>query len=92
MQEARKAQEASGSHRADLFGSVNSVSELRAPCEKQCYPSCATAWLLILLAFIPVAREVPGMPASIQNVKKRKARRIKNDRLQAAKKAAKAKG
>jgi hypothetical protein len=47
---------------------------------------------LILLAFIRVAREVPCMPASIQNVKKRKARRIKNDRLQAAKKAAKAKG
>jgi hypothetical protein len=32
------------------------------------------------------------MPACIQNVKKRKARRIKNDRLQAAKIAAKAKG
>src|SRR5688572_15332213 len=33
-----------------------------------------------------------GMPACTQNVKKRKARRIKNDRLQAAKKAAKAQG
>jgi hypothetical protein len=32
------------------------------------------------------------MPACTQNVKKRKARRIKNDRLQAAKIAAKAKG
>jgi len=32
------------------------------------------------------------MPACKQNVKKRKARRSKNDRLQAAKKAAQAKG
>jgi hypothetical protein len=32
------------------------------------------------------------MPACKQNVKKRKARRFKNDRLQAAKKAAQAKG
>jgi hypothetical protein len=32
------------------------------------------------------------MPACTQNVKKRKARRMKNDRLQAAKKAVKAKG
>ncbi len=31
------------------------------------------------------------MPACKQNVKKREARRIKNDRLQAAKKAVKAK-
>jgi hypothetical protein len=31
------------------------------------------------------------MPACTQNVKKRKARRIKNDRLEAAKRAAKAK-
>jgi hypothetical protein len=31
------------------------------------------------------------MPACKQNVKKRKARQIKNDRLQAAKKAAQAK-
>jgi hypothetical protein len=32
------------------------------------------------------------MPVCTQNVKKRKARQIKNDRLQAAKNAAKAKG
>ncbi len=31
------------------------------------------------------------MPACTKNVKKRKARRIKNDRLEAAKRAAKAK-
>jgi hypothetical protein len=40
---------------------------------------------------IHIASQVAGMPACTQNVKKRKARRIKNDRL-AAKKAAKANG
>ena len=47
--------------------------------------------LLILLAFIHIAGLFVHMPICTDNVKKRKARRIKNDRLQAAKKAAKAK-
>jgi len=48
----------------------------------------------ILLAFIHFASDGLAMPVCTQNVKKRKARRINNDRLQAAKsaKAAKAKG
>jgi hypothetical protein len=41
--------------------------------------------------FVPIDRHVACMPACKQNVKKREARRIKNDRLQAAKKAVKAK-
>jgi hypothetical protein len=43
------------------------------------------------LAFIHIAGLFAHMPICTDNVKKRKARRIKNDRLQAAKKAAKAK-
>jgi hypothetical protein len=54
--------------------------------------SCATARRLICLAYIQIAGLVVEMPACTQNVKKRKKRRIKNDRLQAAKNAAKAKG
>ena len=46
---------------------------------------------LILLAFIPLVGHIAPMPPCTHNVKKRKARRIKNDRLQAAKKAAAAK-
>jgi hypothetical protein len=44
------------------------------------------------LAFLSIAGLLAPMPTCTQNVKKRKARRVKNDRLQAAKKAAKAKG
>ena len=54
--------------------------------------SCATARRLISLAYLQIAGLVIQMPVCTQNVKKRKARRMKNDRLQAAKKAAKAKG
>jgi hypothetical protein len=46
---------------------------------------------VILLAFLQVTDYFAGMPACNQNVRKRKARRIKNDRVIAAKKAAKAK-
>lgn len=46
---------------------------------------------LILLAFVHIAGLLAHMPICSNNVKKRKARRIKNDRLQVAKKAAKAK-
>ena len=46
---------------------------------------------LILLAFIHIAGLFAYMPICSDNVKKRKARRVKNDRLQAAKIAAKAK-
>jgi hypothetical protein len=42
------------------------------------------------VALIKIADQVAPMPVCTNNVKKRKARRIKNDRLQAAKKAAKA--
>jgi hypothetical protein len=52
----------------------------------------AKGWSFILVAFIRTAVQVAAMPACTQNVKKRKARRMKNDRLQATKKAAKAKG
>jgi hypothetical protein len=57
-------------------------------------PSDAPAGSTILLAFVHHADEHFKMPACTQNVKKRKARRMKNDRLHAAKnaKAAKAKG
>jgi hypothetical protein len=41
--------------------------------------------------YIPIAGLGDSMPVCTQNVKKRKTRRIKNDRLQAAKKAAQAK-
>lgn len=51
-----------------------------------------TAPDFILLAFIQVSGQLARMPACTQNVRKRKARQIKNDRLIAAKKAAKAKG
>jgi hypothetical protein len=47
---------------------------------------------LIRLALLCFADWVAPMPTCTDNVKKRKARRIKNDRLQAAKKAAKANG
>jgi hypothetical protein len=43
------------------------------------------------MAFIPIAGLFGYMPICTKNVKKRKARRIKNDRLQAAKRAVKAK-
>ena len=43
------------------------------------------------LAFIHYVPLVVGMPVCTTNVRKRKARRVKNDRLQAAKAAAKAK-
>ena len=51
----------------------------------------------ILLAFLHFASDGLAMPVCTQNVKKRKARQVKNDRLQAAKdaklaQAAKAKG
>jgi len=46
---------------------------------------------LISLAYLKIAGLVGSMPVCTQNVKKRKARRMKNDRLQAAKNAAKAK-
>ena len=56
--------------------------------------SAAPATSAILLAFVHFADDGPSMPACKQNVKKRKARQMKNDRLQAAKiaKATKAKG
>jgi hypothetical protein len=61
-----------------------------------CFPECSgnllvTRIRLILVALIKIADQVARMPVCTNNVKKRKARRIKNDRLQAAKKAAKAK-
>jgi hypothetical protein len=43
------------------------------------------------MASIPIAGLFDYMPICTKNVKKRKARRIKNDRLQAAKRAVKAK-
>jgi hypothetical protein len=46
---------------------------------------------LISLANLQTAGLFVSMPISTQNVKKRKARRMKNDRLAAAKKAAQAK-
>jgi hypothetical protein len=54
--------------------------------------SIEPAFWLILLALIQIAGFFSPMPKCNDNVKKRKARRIKNDRLHAAKKAAKAKG
>jgi hypothetical protein len=53
--------------------------------------SGATARRVISLAYLQIARLVVAMPVCTQNVKKRKARRMKNDRLQAAKRMAKAK-
>jgi hypothetical protein len=46
---------------------------------------------LISIANLSIAGLGLPMPVSTQNVKKRKARRAKNDRLQAAKRAAQAK-
>jgi hypothetical protein len=46
---------------------------------------------MIALAIGSIGRHAHPMAACTQNVKKRKARRIKNDRLQAAKRAAQAK-
>ena len=54
-----------------------------------CFSSCLR--LLILLALLKIAGQLDRMPISSDNVRKRNARRIKNDRLKAAKKAAKAK-
>jgi hypothetical protein len=57
-----------------------------------CLAPGATIRVFILFAFSHIADLDTRMPVCTQNVKKRKARRLKNDRLQAAKKAAKAKG
>jgi hypothetical protein len=51
-----------------------------------------TVWIVNVLAITRLAEYFAGMPACTQNVKKRKTRRIKNDRVIAAKRALKAKG